>query len=75
MGQIQKDDFEIKDDFVFINDGYRKLLVKTVLDKLNSEVTFDGIKKTYSDFIEFESKNIVEFLMYNKEFKTFYIRW
>ena len=57
------------------NEECRKLLVKTFLDKFNSEVTFDEIKKTYSDFIEFESKNIVEFLMYNKEFKTFYIRW
>ena len=48
LGQIQKDDFEIKDDFVFINDECRKLLVKTVLDKLNSEVTFDGIKKKHT---------------------------
>ena len=75
LGQIQKDDFELKDDFVFINEECRKLLVKTVLDKLNNEITFDGIKKTYSNFIELESKNIVEFLMYNKKFKTFYIRW
>ena len=54
------------------NEECRKLLVKTVLDKLNSEVTFDEIKKTYSNFIEFEFKNIVEFLMYNKQFKTFF---
>ena len=46
-----------------------------VLDKLNSEVTFNGIKKTYSDYIEIESKNIVDFLMYEKKYKTFYIRW
>ena len=75
LGQIQKDDFELKDNFVFINEECRKLLVKTVLDKLNSEVTFNGIKKTYSNFIEFESKNIVNYLMYEKQYKTFYIRW
>ena len=75
LGQIQKDDFEIRDDFVFIGEECRKLLVKTVLDKLNTEVTFDGIKKTYSDYIEVESKNIVEFLLYSKKYKTFYIRW
>ena len=75
LGQIQKDDFEVKNDFVYIGEDCRKLLVKTVLNKLNSEVTFNGIKKTYSDYIEIESKNIVDFLMYEKKYKTFYIRW
>ena len=75
LGQINNDDFKIKDGFVYIGEDTRKLLVRTVLDKLNSEVTFDGIKKTYSDFIEVESKNIVEYLLYTKEYKSFYIRW
>ena len=75
LGQIEKDDFEIKDGFVFIRDECRKLLVKTVLDKLNTDVTFNGIRKTYSDFIEVESNNIMEFLLYEKHYKTFYIRW
>ena len=75
LGQIDKDDFEIKDDYVFIGEDCRKLLVKTILDKLNNEVTFDGIKKTYCDFIEIESRNIVDYLLYEKQYKTFYIRW
>lgn len=75
LGQIENDDFEIRDNFVYIGEDCRKLLVKTVFDKLNSEVTFNGVKKTYSDFIEIESKNIVNFLMYQTQYKTFYIRW
>lgn len=75
LGQIDKDDFEIKNDYVYIGDECRKLLVKTVLDKLNTEVTFNGIRKSFSDFIEIESKNIVNFLMYQTQYKTFYIRW
>ena len=75
LGQIDKDDFEIKNGFIFIGEDNRKLLVKTVLDKLNTEVTFEGIRKTYSDFIELESKNIVDFILYEKQYKTFYIRW
>lgn len=75
LGQIDNDDFEIKDDYVHIGEECRKLLVKTVLDKLNTEVTFDGVRKKYSDFIEIESHNIVNFLMYQKKYKTFYIRW
>lgn len=75
LGQIDKDDFELKDDYVYIGEECRKLLVRTVLDKLNSEVTFNGIQKTYSDFIEIESKNIVNYLLYQTKYKTFYIRW
>ena len=74
-GQIKKVDFEIKNDFVYINEDCRKLLIKTVLDKLNNEVTFEGVKKQYSDFIAIEAEHIVDFLMYNKQYKTFYIRW
>jgi CRISPR-associated protein Cas1 len=74
-GQINKDDFEIKDNFVYINEPCRKLLITTVLDKLNNEVTFEGVKKSYSDFIAIEAQHIVDYLMYNKKYKTFYIRW
>lgn len=75
LGQIDNDDFEIRENFIFIGEDNRKLLVKTVRDKLNTEITFNGIRKTYSDFIEVESKNIVDFLLYEKKYKTFYIRW
>lgn len=74
-GQIKKDDFEIKDGYVYINEQCRKLLIKTILDKLNTEVTFDGVKKSYSNFISIESQHIVDYLLYNKKYKTFYIRW
>ena len=73
-GQIHKDDFEMKDKFVFINESCRKLLITTILDKLNTKITFNGIKKTYSDFIVLESQHIVDFLMYNNHYKTFHIR-
>ena len=75
IGQIQKDDFEHKDNFIYIKEPARKILAKTILDKLNNEIIFDGDKKTYSEFINDESKKIVEYLLYNKEYKTFYIRW
>ena len=60
-GQIKKDDFEIKDGYVYINEQCRKLLIKTILDKLNTEVTFDGVKKSYSDFISIISQHIVDY--------------
>lgn len=75
LGQINKDDFELKEGSVFINESCRKLLIKTVLDKLNNEVTFERYKDSYSNFIDIESHHIVDFLLYNKEYKTFHIRW
>ena len=45
------------------------------LDKLNNEITFNGIKTTYVDLISIESKNIADYLLYLKEYKTFYLRW
>ena len=74
-GQIKKEYFHMKDDFVFIDLTCRKLLIRTILDKLNNEVTVDGVKKSYSDFIILESQKIVNFLLYNKKYKPFYLRW
>lgn len=74
-GQINKDDFEIKDDLVYINESCRKLLIKTVLDKLNTKISFDSMKKSYSDFIVIEAQHMVDYLMHNKEYRTFHLRW
>ena len=73
--QIEKDDFELKEGKIYIHDSCRKLLIKTILDKLNNEITFNGIKTTYVDLISIESKNIADYLLYLKEYKTFYLRW
>ena len=73
--QIQKDDFELKEGMMYIHESCRKLLIKTILDKLNNEITFNGIKTSYIDLISIESKNIVNYLLYAKKYKTFYYRW
>lgn len=73
--QIQKDDFELKKGMIYIHESCRKLLIKTILDKLNNDITFNGIKTTYVDLISIESKNIVDYLLYLKKYPTFYLRW
>ena len=73
--QIQNDDFELKDGMMHIHESCRKLLIKTILDKLNNDITFNGIKTTYVDLISIESKNIVDYLLYLKKYPTFYLRW
>lgn len=73
--QIEKDDFEYREGMVYIHEDCRKLLIKTILDKLNNELTFNGIKTTYVDLISMESKNIVDYLLYLNKYETFYLRW
>lgn len=73
--QIEKDDFEPKDGMIYIHESCRKLLIKTILDKLNNDITFEGMKTTYVDLISIESKNIVDYLLYQKKYKTFYLKW
>lgn len=73
--QIKKDDFEYNDGYMYIQEPARKLLAKTILDKLNNEIIFDGKKDTYSNFIKNESQHIVDYLLYNKKFTTFSLRW
>lgn len=73
--QIEKDDFEPREGMMYIHESCRKLLIKTILDKLNNEITFNGIKTTYVDLISIESKNIVNYLLYLKKYNTFYLRW
>ena len=58
-----------------IHEECRKLLIKIILDKLNNEITYNGIKTTYADLISIESKNIVNYLLYLKEYETFNLRW
>ena len=60
---------------MYIHESCRKLLIKTILDKLNNDITFNGIKTTYVDLIFIESKNIVDYLLYLKKYPTFYLRW
>lgn len=74
-GQIHADDFEFREGMIYIHEDCRKLLIKTILDKLNNEITFNGIKTTYVDLISIESKNIVNYLLYLKKYETFYLRW
>ncbi|WP_296847583.1 CRISPR-associated endonuclease Cas1 [uncultured Methanobrevibacter sp.] len=73
--QIEKDDFELRQGMMYIHESCRKLLIKTILDKLNNDITFNGIKTTYVDLIFIESKNIVDYLLYLKKYPTFYLRW
>ena len=53
----------------------RKIIIKKILSKIYSTITYEDKTISYSDLIRKQSKNIVEVLLNDAEFKGFYLRW
>ena len=53
----------------------RKIIIKKILSKIYSTITYDGKSISYSDLIRKQSKNIVDLLLNGDEFEGFYLRW
>lgn len=53
----------------------RKKIVKKILGKIYSTVTYNEETLSYFDLIEKQSRNLVKFLLDNGKFEGFYLRW
>ena len=53
----------------------RKIIIKKILSKIYSIITYDGKTISYNDLIRKQSKNIVDVLLNGDEFKGFYLHW
>ena len=53
----------------------RKIIIKKILSKIYSTITYDGKTISYSDLIRKQSKNIVDILLKCDEFEGFYLHW
>ena len=53
----------------------RKIIIKKILSKIYSTITYEDKTISYSDLIRKQSKNIVEVLLNDAEFKGFYLHW
>lgn len=53
----------------------RKIIIKKILSKIYSTITYDGKTISYSDLIRKQSKKIVDVLLNGDEFKGFYLHW
>ena len=53
----------------------RKIIIKKILSKIYSSITYDGQTISYSDLIRKQSENIVDVLLNGSKFKGFYLRW
>ena len=53
----------------------RKLIVKKILAKIYSSITYDNETVSYSDLIRKQSENLVNVLLEGEKFNGFYLRW
>ena len=53
----------------------RKIIIKKILSKIYSTITYNGKTISYSDLIRKQSKKIVDVLLNGDEFKGFYLHW
>lgn len=49
----------------------RKVIIKKILDKLFSTLTYNGKEMSYAEIIELQSKNLVNTLINDEKFKGF----
>ena len=75
QNQVHLDDFEYNGDMLLLNDKSRRLLVSKITDKLNSKISFNDAKATYSDIIMHQGKTIANFLIGDSPYSGFYLRW
>ena len=53
----------------------RKIIIKKILSKIYSTITYEGKTISYSDLIRKQSQNIVDVLLNGDEFNGFYLHW
>lgn len=73
--QIRATDFRIENGKCLIEDDARKKLISQILSRLNSRVKLDGRSITFSDVIVHQAQLMAKFLMGNKDYDGFYLRW
>lgn len=73
--QIKPGDFILEDGYCRIKDKPRQELISTILTKLSQKIKYEDKKISYSDIIYKQTLNLRKFLVENKEFKEFYLRW
>lgn len=71
--QVKINDLDKRNNLIKLE--ARKVIIKKILDKLFSTLTYDGKEMSYAEIIELQSKNLVNTLINDEKFKGFYITW
>ncbi|WP_407380293.1 CRISPR-associated endonuclease Cas1 [Methanobrevibacter sp.] len=71
--QVKIDDLDKRNNLLKLE--ARKLIVRKILDKIYSTITYNGKTMSYAEIIDYQTKNLVNTLIDDVEFNGFYLTW
>ena len=72
---VSLEDFEFKENSIIIKDNARRLIISKILDKLGSKIQFNDINMPYFDIIQYQGRQIANYLTTGEEYVGFSLRW
>ena len=72
---VSLEDFEFKDNSIIIKDNARRLIISKILDKLGSKIQFNDINMSYFDIIQYQGRQIANYLTTGEDYVGFSLRW
>lgn len=73
--QVTKEDFIYEEGKVLIEKSTKKILISSIMDKINKKMKYNNERISYAKLIEKQVKKIVDFLVNNEKYTPFYLRW
>lgn len=74
-GQVKPQDFEIHGNSCRINDNLRRLLLRELLGKLESSITYQDKQLQWSNLILKQARSVAKYLRGESSYNGFYLRW
>ena len=72
---VSLEDFEFKDNSIIIKDNARRLIISKILDNLGSKIQFNDSNMSYFDIIQYQGRQIANYLTTGEEYVGFSLRW
>lgn len=72
---VSLEDFEFKENSIIIKDNARRLIISKILDKLGSKIQFNDSNMSYFDIIQYQGRQIANYLTTGEEYVGFSLRW
>lgn len=73
--QFTLDDFQFKDDMIFLLENARKKLISSIYTKLSNKIKFNNKEIKYSDIVIYQSRLVGKYLEGKEKYNGFYLRW
>ena len=72
---VSLEDFEFKENSIIIKDNARRLIISKILDKLGSKIQFNDSNMSYFDIIQYQGRQIANYLTTGEDYVGFSLRW